>query len=141
MNINHIRNQIKQHFKDKKEQYIKEKDKKRNQSWDKYYKCKEWTELRRIKFYNDPCCEACLKQGLVKPTDQVHHLHKFGNAPTEEAKFNLLLNYNNLASLCERHHKMAHEIMRNNHIDYSTIDMIVQYDNEQNEQLKLFDTI
>jgi len=131
--INHIRNQIKRHFEKKKEDHKKTYISKKNLYWSKYYQDARWGRLRNAYYAAYPCCEVCDRQGIVTPTDEVHHLHPFGSAPTEEAKWSLLLNPNNLCSCCRRHHKMFHKYMNEKHLEHATINEILIYEQEQEE--------
>ena len=130
MNIQHIRNNIREHYKKKEEDHYKEYTKKKNNRWSKYYQSSEWHLLRNAYYVAHPLCECCLKEGLVVPCDEVHHLHKFDAGITEEAKWRLLLNPNNLCSLCTSCHKTFHKLMREKNVDSVTIDEVIEYKNK-----------
>lgn len=121
-NIINIRDKINKYYKDKKEQYLKEKSKKRNNKWLKYYGSKEWHQLRDQYYYLHPICEVCSKLNIIKPATEVHHLHIFDRALTEQGKWNLLLNEDNLCSLCSQHHNGIHKYLKENNKDYCSID-------------------
>lgn len=134
--INHIRSNITNYYKKKKEDHYKEHCKRRNEMWLKYYGSTQWKELRN-KYYQQHClCECCLRQGRVVQADEVHHIHKFSSGITEEAKWRLLLNENNLISLCAYHHDIAHKYMNNNHTDIADIDDILYYEEHINSIIR-----
>lgn len=137
MDINRIRNQIRSHYKSKKEEYAKKRANRHNALWNKYYQSHEWKELREYYYNTNPCCEVCAYQGVVREADDVHHIYKFGAAPNEEAKWRLLLNPSNLMSLCKHHHLLAHELMRKKSLDHASIESIAEYDDEKIKQLSL----
>ena len=127
-NITNIRNKINQHFADKKEDYIKKKRENNRRKWGRYYHTPQWQSLRQWKFLHDPCCEVCSKQGIVTPTDEIHHLTTFGSATTEEGKWRLLLNPANLCSCCSHHHDLFHRYMKDKGTNTATIDDVIQYE-------------
>ena len=127
MNIINIRNKIVKHYKEKDETY-REAQQKHNRKWLKYYGDKRWKKLREEYFNEHPVCEICEMNGIYKQTDDIHHLHVFGNAPTEEAKYSLLLNKNNLCSCCKMHHNMFHEYLKRNYTDYASKEELFKYE-------------
>ena len=131
MDINRIRNQIETHYKQKKEEYIQRRNKRRNDKWEKYYSSNQWKTLRNIYYSNHPICEVCEKEGIITPAEHVHHYKKFSSGLNEEARWNLLLNYNNLISLCKTHHEIAHKYMNENNTDKAGIEEILKYDHER----------
>lgn len=133
--IQHIRDQIVQHYKDKKELYNKSKSIKNRRKYGEYYQSSKWKDLRAIKFVNDPCCEVCKQQGIVKPTEEVHHLHVFLSGKTEEDKWSLLLDYSNLCSCCRYHHHLFHDYLRRYNKNQATIDELIEYEDKYKEFL------
>lgn len=126
-NIVQIRNQIVNHYKQKKEENNKKYIKKHNDYWNRYYQDHRWKELRNWYYNLHPCCEICEAQGIVTPADHVHHCKKFSSGLTEEAKYNLLLNPNNLMSVCRHDHKIIHKIMDEECKDIVTIKEVIDY--------------
>lgn len=133
-NIVNIRNKINNYYKEKKEEYWKnrhkQQSKRRNSKWNKYYHDNRWQLLRTAYYTAHPLCECCLKCGYVVPGEHIHHITRFDSGNTEEAKYNLLLNVNNLVCLCRHHHDIAHKYMHEHNVDKADIDDIVQYENE-----------
>ena len=76
-----------------------------------YYNSKYWKSLRNrfIRLY--PLCEDCLKEGRSIAAEEIHHNIPFMRGKTEEERWDLLLDPNNLSSLCIKHHQLRHEIM------------------------------
>ncbi len=57
-----------------------------------------WRKIRIIKLNSNPLCEECLKTNKETPATLVHHKDKneFNN------------DYDNLLSVCNRHHEILH---------------------------------
>ena len=72
----------------------------------KCYSNTAWRKLRETYLKEHPLCEDCLAEGKVTPATDVHHI----KSPFRkgEVNWNLLLDYNNLASLCKEHHGARH---------------------------------
>lgn len=116
--IQTIRNNIDNYYKQQEIERNKEKANRRNSRWNKYYSNKYWHELRKWKITKDPLCEMHLKYGYNVPATSIHHLKPFSTGITEEAKFNLLLNPNNLCSCCESCHDEFHRQLTLQNKDY-----------------------
>ncbi len=76
----------------------------------KYYNSLQWKNLRNRYIKENPFCERCLSKGIVRLAEEVHHKEEFLKGISEEDKWNLLLNEDNLMSLCSECH---HEIHNN----------------------------
>ena len=133
-NIVQIRNKINNYYKQKKEDYWNNRrkriSKERNDNWNKYYQDSRWKLLRDAYHTAHPCCECCLKQGIVKNGDHVHHVTKFSSGLTEEDKFNLLLDCTNIITLCTYHHSLAHKYMHYNDTNRADVDDIIAYEHQ-----------
>lgn len=70
----------------------------------KWYAKTEWRKLRKIKLMSDPVCEVCNEQLAT----QVHHKVSFLTGGNEEEKLSLLLDYDNLQSICPTCHQHIH---------------------------------
>lgn len=70
----------------------------------KYYAKTEWRKLRKIKLQQDLVCEVC---GEAIAT-QVHHKISFLTGGSEEEKTSLLLDFENLMSICPTCHQHIH---------------------------------
>ena len=80
----------------------------------KYYNTKQWNNLRNRYIKEHPFCEMCLEEGKVKLAEQVHHKTEFLSGLTEEERWQLLTDEDNLQSLCsECHHKIHNEKRKN----------------------------
>lgn len=70
-----------------------------------YYNSIQWSNLRRSYIKEHPLCEECMNQGIVKAAEHVHHIIPFMSGNTDDERWNLLTDVNNLQSLClECHH-------------------------------------
>ena len=116
--IQTIRSNIEAHMQHERDEYYKELNNKRNAKWNKYYTSKYWKDLRRWKITKDPLCEMHLKYGYNVPATEVHHLRPFGTGITQEAKWKLLLNADNLCSCCRSCHDEFHRQLTIQNKDY-----------------------
>ena len=73
-----------------------------------YYNSQYWKRLRNSYIRLHPICQMCALENRSTPAEQVHHRIPFMTGKTEEERWNLLLNPDNLMSLCIRHHKEIH---------------------------------
>lgn len=72
----------------------------------KAYQNKEWRKLREVYMHEHPLCDECLKKGKVTPATDVHH--KKSPFKGGEVNYNLLLDYDNLESVCKDCHGAIH---------------------------------
>lgn len=70
----------------------------------KWYAKTQWRKLRKIKLQQDPVCEVCGEQLAT----QVHHKVSFMKGTSDEEKLSLLLDYDNLQSICPTCHQHIH---------------------------------
>lgn len=72
----------------------------------KAYQNPQWRKLRDVYIKEHPLCEMCLKEGKVTPAEDIHHkISPFKGGAVNQS---LLLDYNNLQSLCKVHHQLVH---------------------------------
>lgn len=89
-------------------------DKKKNTSCDfvnqsaKYYNSTGWHILRNYHIKQHPLCEECLKLGITRQAEEVHHITPFLLGITDADRWHLLLDGENLMSLCKEHHDAKH---------------------------------
>jgi 5-methylcytosine-specific restriction protein A len=78
----------------------------------KAYQSKEWRELRDTYIKMHPLCEECIKKNIVTPAVDVHHL----KTPFSKGTINytLLLDMNNLESVCKVCHAEIHNKQQGN---------------------------
>lgn len=55
-----------------------------------------------------PLCEVCLANGRTTSAQQVHHKREFLSGLTEQQRWDLLLNEDNLMSVCKQCHMDIH---------------------------------
>ena len=73
-----------------------------------YYNTKQWKNLRNYYIRRNPLCEICLSKGIVKPAEEVHHIRPFMMGTTDEERYKLLTDEDNLMSLCRECHDEVH---------------------------------
>lgn len=131
-NITNIRNKIRQHFKNKKEEHDRQRANRRQTKWSPFYQSHIWQVLRARKKLEQPICEICERQGRIVAADSIHHLYVWGNAKTEEDKWRYFTDYSLLCSVCTHHHHLFHQYMNDNGLDYCSIDTLIDYENTLN---------
>lgn len=78
----------------------------------KAYNTTAWRKVRQTYIQTHPLCEECLKEGKVYAGTmddplQVHHIKSaFANGTIN---YDLLLDDNNLETICSRHHALKHQ--------------------------------
>lgn len=78
----------------------------------KYYNSKYWKRLRNTYIIHHPLCEDCMLEGISTAADEVHHIKPFMSVKDDTERWNLLLDPNNLVSLCLRHHHERHKQLK-----------------------------
>lgn len=96
-------NKPKKNYNKKRES--KDIDRKKRQ---KIYQTKMWEELRKSKLMEQPLCQICELQGIVKLANAVHHWHTFTKGQTQTEIEALAFDYNNLCSICDTCHNSIH---------------------------------
>ena len=74
-----------------------------------YYNNPAWRDLRNYYLRRNPLCEVCLEHGRVVPAEHVHHKLIFARGRDERHKEQLLLNEENLISVCKKCHQALHK--------------------------------
>lgn len=78
----------------------------------KAYQSKEWKELRETYIKLHPLCEECIKKNIVTPAQDVHH--KESPFKNNMINHHLLLDFNNLESVCKVCHAEIHNRQQGN---------------------------
>ena len=91
---------------------VKKKIDKTSSQSTKYYNSKAWKHLRHAYINAHPLCEECIIHGRSTPAVHVHHKIEFLRGDTEDDRWRLLLDLNNLQSLCLKCHHKAHKHRR-----------------------------
>ena len=84
----------------------------------KFYNSKAWKKLRLTYITENPLCQNCLQNGIIKPAREVHHKQIFSTANTEEGQWNLFLDDSNLMSVCSHCHHMFHTYAKEHNLNY-----------------------
>lgn len=74
----------------------------------KFYQSKVWTNARNSYLHTHPVDELMLITHKVTSADNVHHLIKFIDQATDELRWRLLVDPDNLISLESHTHQMIH---------------------------------
>ena len=80
----------------------------RSKFWSTYYNSALWRTTRLEYKSKHPICERCLHEGRVTPMTDVHHMCRFGQGRTASERWQLLIDMDNLVSLCEKCHHEVH---------------------------------
>jgi hypothetical protein len=73
-----------------------------------YYNSSAWHSLRNEYYVKHPLCECCMSHDRVTVADHVHHKRAFLNGITDSERWQLLLDENNLMSVCTACHSALH---------------------------------
>lgn len=132
IDINRIRSNIDDFYRKKR---IEKQVQHNSKYCAKYYDSAQWKKLRENYRLQHPLCECCLSNGLAIPATEIHHKKRFMSGLNEEAKWRLLLNPNNLVSLCKECHTTAHRYMNKYNTDIAGIEEINYYKDNMEENL------
>lgn len=73
------------------------------------YQSKQWKDLRKKLQMERPLCENCLKKGIIKSSEDMHHrLSPFAPGLTEEEKYRRAFDEKNIVALCRDCHIAEH---------------------------------
>ena len=79
----------------------------------KYYNSMPWRNLRAWYIKEHPFCERCQELGRVSLGEQVHHIIPFLVGASDKERWDLLLDPDNLQTLCTAcHHEIHNEERR-----------------------------
>ena len=97
----------------------------------RYYNTPTWKKLRYYYLMNHPLCEMHLQHNKIVPASCVHHKHIFMSGNTDEDKWALFTNENNLCAVCDECHKEFHRQLKSQNKVY--LPSIVPTDIKDNE--------
>ena len=72
----------------------------------KAYNNTAWRKLREVYIHEHPLCERCLQTGKITPAEDIHH--KKSPFKNGEINYYLLLDKENLMSVCKQCHSEIH---------------------------------
>lgn len=78
------------------------------------YSSTAWKQLRETKLRQKPLCECCLKQGVIRTAQDVHHKVSFMSTTNPIERDRLAYDLDNLQSLCRECHNAIHNPKKNN---------------------------
>lgn len=82
------------------------------------YNTYRWRKLRLYYLSEHPLCEQCLKNGIKKLAEHVHHCEEISTGNSNEQMIQLAFDINNLEALCKECHQNEH----NKQINYFLFD-------------------
>ena len=85
---------------------IKQRQRQRDR-YDPFLHTARWEELRSAYRKNNPLCERCKEQGIIKAASQVHHVIPRGSKEFRKKKMNGY-EYSNLMACCYECHGLIH---------------------------------
>ena len=91
---------------EKKRTYSERKETDMRKLRQKAYQLTVWKKLRLAHLKRNPICAECLKKGELTPAEDVHHIRSPFNGG--EINYDLLLDSNNLESVCKKCHAEIH---------------------------------
>lgn len=94
----------------------------------KFYSSKTWTQRSMVYRKMHPWCERCLKRGIYKPADCVHH--KIHIDKTNYMDTKILLDDSNLESLCDDCHAKEHAKKETTYYDFDENGRLIDYTKE-----------
>lgn len=71
------------------------------------YRSPEWKKLRKLFIQHNPLCQECLKEDIITPAIDVHHIDSFMNYEGLE-RLSVAYDINNLQALCKQCHQKKH---------------------------------
>lgn len=77
-----------------------------------YYNSSAWHSLRLDYYSKNPLCECCMAHDVVKSAEHVHHRKPFLRGVNDNERWQLLLDEQNLISVCVKCHSKLHSKMK-----------------------------
>ena len=74
----------------------------------KFYSSMPWKNARRAYISQHPVCELSLLENQVKPAQHVHHIIKWFEQDTEDIKWMLMLDPDNMLAIDNKVHQYIH---------------------------------
>ena len=74
----------------------------------KYYNSRAWRDYRRSFVKTHPICELSILSNNVRACEHLHHIVKFEAQPTEELRWMMLLDDDNVIALTKDKHMTIH---------------------------------
>lgn len=83
----------------------------------KFYNTSQWIKLRDWYKQIHPICERCLENNIIKPTQEIHHIHPLLKTSSIEELYEVGLDESNLRALCsDCHHAIHNELRKHKHL-------------------------
>lgn len=78
----------------------------------KLYNSQRWRTLRELKIQQSPLCEICISGGVVRPTEEIHHITPISTGLSFDDMQVLCYDFDNLQSLCKDCHRETHKSLK-----------------------------
>lgn len=91
------------------------------------YSSTTWKQLRDTKMRDKPLCEECIKLGIIRTSQDVHHLISFMSTNDPVERYRLAFDYCNLQCLCRECHNKKHNPKKNNTTPSNDVGEDLQY--------------
>lgn len=75
----------------------------------KIYNTRKWMKLRKAQLLQHPLCQECLKNNIITPAVDVHHIISFMSVTDPLKRLYIAYNPSNLLSLCKQCHQKIHQ--------------------------------
>lgn len=76
----------------------------------KFYASTRWRQLSKLYRKFNPLCQDCLENNIVKEAIDIHHIKSpFENGLSDAQRWERMLDWNNLRSLCKECHQRNHQ--------------------------------
>lgn len=104
--------------KPKRKKYKTNNNSERRKLRQSMYNSKMWKSLSKWYRGQHPLCEMCTKKGLTTPAEAVHHINSpFKDELSEDEKWDLLLDIDNLMSVCVDCHLEIHGLKKDERLE------------------------
>lgn len=97
-----------------------------------YYNSSAWHSLRNDYYVKHPLCECCMSHDRVTVADHVHHKLIWLSQPTEDLRWQALLDERNLMSVCTACHSALHTKAKRYKLEYVDELTEVEYNETHN---------
>lgn len=77
-----------------------------------YYNSSAWHSLRNDYYVRNPLCEVCMTHNVVRVAEHIHHKQPFLSGINDNERWQLLLDEQNLISVCADCHSKLHSKMK-----------------------------
>lgn len=103
----------------------------KSKDFESFYNSRAWKNLRKWYMTEHMLCENCLKYGISTPATDCHHKIPFRLGKSQQDKWDLFLDPDDLEALCQSCHYLKHKQINNTGIiPESVVPEKLQFKNE-----------